>query len=270
MFKQEVDMLKPLSRTHEHLVSLLMTWSHEGNFYMLFPWAQCDLSDFWESESCAPPWAFQPHVTFHKTVTWMSQQVLGLADAMEKLHSSSLTSTDRKYGRHGDIKPENILWYHNPDGERGTLVLSDFGSSTLNTVNSRSNLTADRAAVTLTYRPPECDLRDGKLSRASDIWSFGCVLLELITWALGGADLVHKFARTRCTPYITGVRTDAFHEALKSASGGYLMRIKPQVSGVSSHERNSTLEITDDFPVHSRLTSQPKLHRIFSGPSRCN
>ncbi|KAF2467328.1 uncharacterized protein BDR25DRAFT_267485 [Lindgomyces ingoldianus] len=226
MFQREVSMLKRLS--HNHLVSLLMTWNYQGDYYLLFPWAECDLFAYWADKSHAPSWYAEDKSIDPETVRWMSGQILGMMDALDSIHSPRLPNTE--YGRHGDLKPQNILCYEDPQGGRGTLVISDFGSSSFHTEHSRSNILAAGLPVTLTYRPPEFDIEGGKVSRASDIWSFGCVLLEFVCWALGGIDLIRIFTRMRLGPYITGIESDHFFETMALPGGGHAMKVKGQVS----------------------------------------
>ncbi|KAJ4377522.1 hypothetical protein N0V83_000347 [Neocucurbitaria cava] len=218
-FHEEVEMLKPLSRSHNHLVSLLMTWSYQDNYYLLFPCAECDLADFWNNASHAPRWETQSNNHDLDTVRWMSEQTTGLMDAIASLHFPSSLDAIPKY---------------DPQDGRGILVISDFGSSTLNTANSRSNAQADKVSVTPTYRPPEYDLEGGTVSRAADIWSFGCVLLEFVCWGLGGGELVRTFSEERTERYITGAYSDAFFDAKIIKDEEYAITVKSQVSAFSA------------------------------------
>lgn len=47
-----------------------------------------------------------------------------------------------------------------------------------------------------TYGPLESKLRK-HISRAYNIWSLGCILLEFITWLLGGSAAIEYFADVR-------------------------------------------------------------------------
>jgi serine/threonine protein kinase len=108
----------------------------------------------------------------------------------------------KKYGRHGDINPNNILWFDGEPGDNenltGTLKLADFGQAELNTLLSRT--WTGTVANTLTYRPPECDMEGKDIRQSFDIWCLGCVLLEFVAWILGGGQLVTKFGQSRCAP----------------------------------------------------------------------
>ena len=100
---------------------------------------------------------------------------------------------------HGDIKPENILTFNDDrDSALGTLKTADFGLSKLYAISRRTNLHTVKRGGTPTYRPLECDLTlIGQVSRAYDIWSLGCVYLEVVTWFLKDWDDVEEFRKNR-------------------------------------------------------------------------
>jgi serine/threonine protein kinase len=103
------------------------------------------------------------------------------------------------YGRHGDIKPENVLWFKKCpeiDDEKGILQIADFGLGRFHGRESRSNVRPDTVLGTSSYEPPECKLHR-PVSRAYDIWSLGCLYLEFITWLLKGSEDIEGFANFR-------------------------------------------------------------------------
>ncbi|KAJ4177996.1 hypothetical protein NW767_014966 [Fusarium falciforme] len=54
---------------------------------------------------------------------------------------------DKEWGRHGDINPENILWFENYDNrQRDHLVISDFGLTQFNSAHSRSKVLQDQGS----------------------------------------------------------------------------------------------------------------------------
>ncbi|EFA74724.1 putative protein serine/threonine kinase [Heterostelium album PN500] len=75
---------------------------------------------------------------------------------------------------HRDIKPANLLI--NKDGE---LKLTDFGLSTSFQMFSDEKFSNN--VVSLYYRPPELLLGSDKYGPEIDIWSVGCVLMEMLT-----------------------------------------------------------------------------------------
>ncbi|KAG5481500.1 hypothetical protein LSCM1_05518 [Leishmania martiniquensis] len=74
---------------------------------------------------------------------------------------------------HRDVKPANMLL-----SSDGTVKLTDFGTSLVFSGNSRT-LESGAIIGTAAYMAPECV--QGTYSPASDIWSFGCSVVQLIT-----------------------------------------------------------------------------------------
>ncbi|KAF2714314.1 hypothetical protein K504DRAFT_394598 [Pleomassaria siparia CBS 279.74] len=154
------------------------------------------------------------------------------------LHRSQTEASIKpmRYGRHGDINPGNILWYNDvPGGKgtlRGTLKITDFGQAELNSSLSRTK--RQSVAMTLTYRPPECDMQPRVIRQSYDIWCLGCVFLEFVTWTLGGSELLNKFIIRRWTPDVllqNNSRTDIFFKLVRHKDSHELEAIiKPEVT----------------------------------------
>ncbi|KAL8347459.1 hypothetical protein RB601_003104 [Gaeumannomyces tritici] len=211
-FEKEVEMLKRFSGTaHPHLVTLLATFAHNDCYNFIFPWAQCDLDQWWSGKYQIPT---HTPLQFRQ---WVAKQMFGLADAMHAIHeprqgSDFLLPEEKKYGRHGDLKPENILWFLSNQDPLGILVISDFGIAAVHRDVSRSNVPNENLPCTPRYRPPECDMDGGKISRAFDIWTMGCIFLEMAAWLLGGAKGREEFKRERRAPYLAMIKTDLFFD----------------------------------------------------------
>jgi len=60
------------------------------------------------------------------------------------------------------------------------------------------------------YRPTECDIEGGTVSRDFDIWALGCLFLELIPWFLGRPQYVEQFDQARNTMFINGANSNTF------------------------------------------------------------
>ncbi|KAH7095140.1 hypothetical protein FB567DRAFT_600879 [Paraphoma chrysanthemicola] len=140
-----------------------------------------------------------------------------------------------RYGRHGDINPQNILWFTDEPNApakdlRGVFKIADFGTVEMNSQYSKSK--PRDVANTMTYRPPECDAEDRTIRQSFDIWCLGCVLLELATWMLGGAPLVKRFAQSRLSrdPIYGNDKTDTYFELVWNKSARKTgARVKPSV-----------------------------------------
>ena len=88
-----------------------------------------------------------------------------LASGLKYLHEQNC--------RHKDIKPGNILV------KGGTVFITDFGTSLDWTEDQLEATTGRPTAFTNTYAAPE--VAEGRpRDRSADIWSLGCVFLEII------------------------------------------------------------------------------------------
>jgi serine/threonine protein kinase len=235
-FKKEVEMLKMFSGdVHPNLISLLATYEQFGVYFLIFPWAECDLTGFWSKSRPKPSFDL-------KSVKWFAKQCEGISKALVKIHKYQTSSPnlkpgsrEKRYGRHGDLKPENILWFPGPDG--GTLKISDFGLSD-STSHSKSYIPKSLVATSMTYRPPECDTEGGIVGQSYDIWTLGCLYLEFITWMLGGWALVKEFEKKRMAfdPMWCDMKTDTFFELVKVPNrrrlGAIAAMVKPTVTAV--------------------------------------
>ncbi|KAF1961655.1 kinase-like protein [Byssothecium circinans] len=213
-FRNEVENLKRFSSEweHPHIIILLGTFQISNTYYLLFPWAEGNLREFWRinpPETCGRESSQRSN---EGVVHWMAQQCLGLAHAIGEIHGSPYDLPDKAncspawehFGRHGDIKPENVLYFKDGrDSALGTLQISDFGLSKFHGRTTRTNIHNVQRGGTPTYRPPECDLTPiGQASREYDIWSLGCVYLEFITWLPKGWDGVEEFRKDRTDAHI--------------------------------------------------------------------
>ncbi|KAF4634376.1 hypothetical protein G7Y89_g3741 [Cudoniella acicularis] len=225
-FQNEVNQLRRFNGfANPHLVTLLATFTRSGRYNFIFPYANSNLEYYWEKIKPNPKMDID-------MVRWVSRQCLGIMGAIDVIHNPKhlRNLTEERYGRHGDVKPDNILWFQSSDNERGILVVSDMGLSAFHRENSKSGISRYKIPKVPGYSPPECDVKGGKISRAYDIWTLGCLFLELLTWLLGGWKLVGEFQEARRSVYITGALNNIFY-TLKTIEGqeGYVAQVKTQV-----------------------------------------
>jgi serine/threonine protein kinase len=261
-FDQEVTVLRKLSsekHTHAHLITLLATYTHNDLYHLIFPCADTDLFGYWQ-RSPGPP-------IEDKIGTWLVEQCRGLVGGLNTIHryatfsgtslfqffelseqqvkqedqeatqteSANLTRAVKNlFGRHGDLKPENIVWF--PDaqtrGGHGTLKIIDFGIARFSTENMWDTWKTGHVPNSPSYRSPECDL-DGKLTTACDVWALGCVYLQFITWYFGGYRHLKRFGTKRLEHDDRyKMQTDTFF-TIYEQSGVKRAKVKDSVVGVS-------------------------------------
>ena len=226
-------MLNQLRRySHAYIVTHLATWTQDGKYWMLFPFAECNLREF------------MAHKSYHASKkVWVLQQFCGLASAVKFIYDmndysvpddsylrqqnlqppSPAVSGMQKSGWHHDIKLDNILYFSDTDPPRKTLRISDWGAGKVHTYRSRSVNTKSENG-TPTYEAPEFQ-EEGASSRPYDVWSLGCVFLELLVWVALGGHGVEEFADRRNGKRYPGQMhtDDAFYE--RSESGLSVLRL---------------------------------------------
>ncbi len=208
-FEKEVEILRRVSRRpHPHLIALLATYRYHGRYHLVFPWAEGDLVKYWKDTAPQHDDA---------TARWLAEQCRGLALGLLTIHRYRRTSTDSFkdvpgvagpqgphrqhpgffFCRHGDIKPQNILWFPGPDGSKGMLKICDFGVAELNLSDTVPR--TKRPSATLMYEAPEAyvPLTNAVIGTSSDLWGLGCVFLEFLAWYLGGWKYVEDFVNRR-------------------------------------------------------------------------
>jgi serine/threonine protein kinase len=185
---------------HSNIIELLGSYKYEGKFNLIFPLAQGGtLASLLESERQITP--FESNET-------LLVALARLSSAIEHVHNFAHNKLDlHLIGCHHDLRPRNILVC----GDR--LLLADFGLSQLTDTSKGSKSTFK--AGTDYYLAPECeDLDDGfrksLVGRSSDIWSFGCILAEVLTYLVRGPHGVEQFREERSFEK-NGWTLDYFH-----------------------------------------------------------
>ena len=188
---------------------------------MLFPYAQCNLRQYMRWIQFGAP--------TKNNIIWLTQQFRGLAEALKGIHDLSGAGAlqpaldfathprgERRAGYHHDLKPENILFYK----DTRNFEISDFGSGKVHTYRSGS-YNSPSPHGTLTYEPPEAAM-EGGTSRPYDMWSLGCVFLEMLIWAVFNFQSVEEFGKERVDHRFPGSFTairkdDAFWQMLPNS-----------------------------------------------------
>ncbi|KAF2838773.1 kinase-like protein [Patellaria atrata CBS 101060] len=150
-FERELGALKKLS--HHHIIELIGSYTDPKYVAIIMsPVADCSLKELLQSESL-----IVAKQSFVRTFFGC------LAAALSYLHKMEI--------RHKDIKPQNVLVKDNK------VLITDFGICRDWSEVGQSTSTGP-TSVTPQYCPPEIAQYRGRNSSA-DIWSLGCVFLEI-------------------------------------------------------------------------------------------
>ena len=183
----EAKPLKDLSQLqHQNLVVPVASWQQNATLSILFQQATSNLETFLKDI---------PQPSHNKNeVLWFFEQMRGLADALRLIHNvgpSGLAPATPEDGRrdhfagyHHDIKPANILVFNDSSGRHDPIFkIADFGMSRVAQKFAHDDRHKYSQYGTLRYRPPEeHEQSSGQVS--ADIWSFGCVLAEILNWMI--------------------------------------------------------------------------------------
>ncbi|KAF8853366.1 hypothetical protein BDZ45DRAFT_806745 [Acephala macrosclerotiorum] len=111
---------------------------------------------------------------------WLWEEAVDIVGALDYIHNPGIFNGENVIMAHFDLKPANILV-----DEEGHLVITDFGIARIKSLANGDTTKLVAGAGTLTYAPPEGNkVANLRLSRAYDIWSMGCILLEIILFVL--------------------------------------------------------------------------------------
>ena len=183
---REFDILNKLK--HQHLIQVIGSYYQHPYFsFLLWPVAQCDLAKILSLVDIGyyPTGRLLEELSEHRLSIKSFRDIVGrtnkrlwtlfgcLASAMSYLHGQKV--------KHKDIKPSNILL--SSDG----VWLSDFGASR-DFAHELTSTSESRERGTLRYCAPEvvCWEESG---RSADIFSLGCVFLELVVALTPGVGL---------------------------------------------------------------------------------
>lgn len=253
-YEREAAMLKRFGfnggqqRRDRHIIMLLAAYKIGEDRCFVFPAAECDLREYFQHNH-GPLEALGSNSSDHgkldhvDTMRWISEQILRLVAAVKFFHVGNRSSLQAReeFARHGDLKPENILWFKTKNDEKGILVIGDLGITDVRGLHSRSNVPNENLHTTPSYRAPECDMLDGTISRAYDIWSLGCVFLEIISWILGGEKLRSDFSNERMKTSILQVQSDTYFHIERLQNESYSFTVKKNVIEV-----NRTFYVLDE------------------------
>ncbi|KAF2466682.1 kinase-like protein [Lindgomyces ingoldianus] len=191
-FDAELEALAALSRRpSQHIVQCVGSYVQGNKYHLVLEYANHgSLKEYLQSSS--PPCSALGLQRF-----W--NNAMGLLQGLRQIHNTSLcdTKTGSMVGIHADITPQNILVFGNNEEPSYdvTFKISDFRMSSI-----KSSVGNNTPVVgTDTYAAPEYSSAhiDGRRERPYDIWSLGCIYMELIVWLTSGSDGLKGFRDRR-------------------------------------------------------------------------
>lgn len=253
--KKEVDVLKKLR--HPHIIRFIGAYTKDDKVSILLsPVAETTLAIWLQ--------------------TCYSEKPVGLADTVIKMFGCLASSIrylheQRPVVKHMDIKPQNILVMHG-NTEVPHVVLCDFG------ISSSEDVVQDQVPKPLTrqYCAPEVPAGLPR-EQAADIWSLGCVFLEMLATALSQdniqwLDFRKEFSGREGKYYWQEVpRLQDWLSTLANQTPGLkeenaLWAIKSMLNGEPT-ERPNAATLTMVFTPASCCLSWPNEEASFPGPA---
>jgi serine/threonine protein kinase len=234
--KRNLRILKRSLSSHRSILLHHAVLEHQNHTYVIMPYAR--LGDLWQFMNDGnPPGHPQtydfaerfPKITSGNLAYAIIRQMVNLADALNWFHHEIKPegSEHRLSCCHLDLKPDNILI----DMYEGSLVgfwkISDFGLSVMNEqqkadpavvqLGTVRDVVSQRSVNTMpkrkqgTYTAPEVKLgnirREKIAGSRGDVWSFACILAELLAFSFGRSAEVERFFRER----EKGYKNDCFY-----------------------------------------------------------
>ncbi|KAF1928584.1 kinase-like protein [Didymella exigua CBS 183.55] len=273
---------------HHHLLKCLASFTFSAQYNMIYEKADCDVEKFMEDHS-------DPRDLDDMQPEDLAQQLFGLADALSLIHNRGQSDPGKKSGlltpegskqKTGfihDIKPENILMFIYNQGGKKTywFRLSDFSCAkvvdVLTSVSGKNKYSYQTVSKSGTpnYRAPEAT-GTGKTSRPYDLWSLGCVFLELLVWYLDGYTALREFRDKRECRVTPGGREDEgfYYKAKESDKFKLRDLVMEKIERVSNHCEGALQDVAKLIPKlleidpKCRLTAEQlvtKLEHIDTG-----
>lgn len=190
-FNREDKCLRLLNQLkHPNIIPLWGSYTYQEEHNFLFPYIDMDLGKFLMAKTRHED--FRWDFTFYSALT-------GLASALSKTHRLHLKEDEHgvdfeAIGYHHDLRPPNVLVSHD------TFILADFGLGSLKDSMALSH--TPYKPISGDYIAPECtDMEENPqtVNRGIDVWAFGCLIAETVTYILRGVEGVQGFRKKRLT-----------------------------------------------------------------------
>lgn len=163
-------------------MKLIKAYGHGGSINLIFPKAWTNLDHLLRNQTYG--YGNKRGAKLELADAW--KQMLGICNALKKIHGFGDGQIDENTNDdlciHFDLKPDNILI----ERENGNWLITDFGQAALTKHRRGTTPRIGGHFGTDAYAPPEIDDTSMEFGRAYDIWSLGCIMLEVATFMVLG------------------------------------------------------------------------------------
>lgn len=221
--KRNLDYLKESLSAHKHVIVHLAAIVRGSEFYIFLPYTDLgslevflcggidetpgtDLHKIsYDFDAKFPPENIRP--------VHLLRQMMNLCGALSFLHHNLHDGQSQTYCAHLDLRPQNVLVFGAETEPVGSWKISDFGiSSFKKVINTKEQVflsirdLAEQQTSTATnrnlegaHRSPENHSTNTEpfSGRKSDMWSFACILCEVLAFSLGGKSFLKDFRKQR-------------------------------------------------------------------------
>ncbi|KAF1839681.1 kinase-like protein [Decorospora gaudefroyi] len=168
-----------------HIVKLIKAYGHGTTINLIFPKAWTNLDHL--LRDARYEYDRKRGARIELANAW--KQLLGISRALKRIHgygdgddSREGDNMENQVCIHFDLKPDNIL-VQRPDGN---WMITDFGQAALTQGRRGTTPRVGGHFGTDAYAPPEIDDETMDVGRKYDVWSLGCIMLEVTTFMVRG------------------------------------------------------------------------------------
>ena len=218
--RQNLEHFKDCLSKNGNIMLSFATFVHGSHFNIISELADLDLHKFLYGtypEFSQQPSTFTPRALF--------EEAYCLASALNFLHEELRLRTGPISCAHMDLKPENILIEGFFDSKTAMTVgrwkIGDFGIAVIEPLDTEAHGSRTGKGQQLApgdvirersinppreagpFQAPEMQPNKGlRVSKSSDMWSFGCIIVMILAFSIGGPEEVQQLYKRRHDGYI--------------------------------------------------------------------
>lgn len=180
----------------DHIVKFVKAYRHGDDLNIIMPFAKTTLNHCFRQKAVHYDQCLIPAI-IQECPIWL--QMLGLAEALNRIHTELETPRAQLFCYHFDLKPDNILAHGDEPGSF-VFMIADLGLAHVQ-ARQRGSFVRSKIGDPAYAPPPDLDFPNDKVDRKYDVWSFGCILLEATAFTVGSYETVTELddARNRDT-----------------------------------------------------------------------